>query len=59
MEQIIEIFPHSTFPKQQGEPYYDKMQKIFKLAATNAASVEKNNQRSSMIASEVTIYFLL
>ena len=40
LEQHIESFPHETFPKQYGEPNYDKMQKKYKLAAANAASVE-------------------
>jgi len=40
VEQYIESFPHSTFPKQEGEPTYEKIQAIHKLAAANAASVE-------------------
>ena len=39
-EQHIESFPHSIFPKQEGEPTYKKMQTIHKLAAANASSVE-------------------
>ena len=39
-EQCIESFPHSTFPKQEGEPTYKKTQIIHKLVARNALSVE-------------------
>ena len=40
IEQCIESFPHSTFPKIEGEPTYEKIKQIHKLAAENAASVE-------------------
>jgi len=40
IEQYIESFPNSTFPKQEGEPTYQKIKTIHKLAAENAASVE-------------------
>ena len=40
IEQYIESFPHPTFPKQEGEPTYEKIQAIHKLTAENAASVE-------------------
>ena len=46
VEQRIENFPHSTFPKQQGEPDNNKMQKIHKLAATNAASVKTTTKEA-------------
>ena len=40
IEQYIESFPHSTFPKQEGESSYEKIQATHKLAAANASSVE-------------------
>ena len=40
IDQYIENFPHPTFPKQEGEPTYNKIQTMHKLAAANAASVE-------------------
>ena len=40
IEQYIESFPNSTFPKQEGEPTYEKIKTIHKLAAENTASVE-------------------
>ena len=40
VEQYIESFPNSTFPKQEGEPTYSKIKIIHKLAAENAASVK-------------------
>ena len=40
VEQYIESFLHTIFPKQLGEPNYKKIQKIHKLAAANAALVE-------------------
>ena len=40
IEQCIESFPHSSFPKQEGEPTYEKIQAMHKLAAANASSVE-------------------
>ena len=30
VEKIIEIFPHPSFPKKQGEPNYNKIQIIHK-----------------------------
>ena len=39
VEQCIESFPHSTFPKQE-ELTYEKTQTIHKLAAANASTVE-------------------
>ena len=40
IEQYVESFPNSTFPKQEGELIYEKIKLIHKLAAENAASVE-------------------
>ena len=40
IEQYIESFPNSKFPKQGGEPTYEKIKLIHKLAAENVASVE-------------------
>ena len=40
IEQYIESFPNSTFPKQEGEPTYEKIKIIHTLAAENAASIE-------------------
>ena len=40
IEQYIESFPNSTFPKIEGEPTYEKIKQIHKLAAENAASIE-------------------
>jgi len=40
IEKYIESFPHPSFPKQEGEPTYDKIQTIHKLAAANATSVD-------------------
>ena len=40
VEKIIEMFPHSTFTKQCGDPNYDKTQNIHKLEAIDAASIE-------------------
>ena len=40
VDQYIESFPNSSFPKQDGEPTYDKVKHIQRLAAENTASVE-------------------
>ena len=40
IEQYIESFPNSTFFKQEGEPKYEKIKIINKLAAENAASID-------------------
>ena len=40
IEQHIESFPHSTFPKIDGEPTHNTIKQTHKLAAENAASVE-------------------
>ena len=40
VDQIIERFTRSTFPKQHGEPNYDKIHNMHKLAATDAASIK-------------------
>ena len=40
IEQCIKSFPHSAFPKQEGEPTYNKIQAMHKLAAANTSSIE-------------------
>ena len=40
VKQLIESFPNKTFPKQHGQPNYDKMQTIHKLVAADADSIE-------------------
>ena len=40
IKQYIESFPNSTFPKQEGEPTYEKIKLIHKLAAENTASID-------------------
>ena len=40
LEEIIESFTHSMFPKQHREPNCNKIQQTHKLAGTDAASVE-------------------
>jgi len=40
IEQYIESFSNSTFPKIEDEPTYEKIKQIHKLAAENTASIE-------------------
>ena len=39
VEKFIESFPYSTFPKQNGDSNYNKIQTIYKLAETDLSSV--------------------
>ena len=45
IEQHIESFPHPSFPNQEGEPTYDKIQTMHRLAAANATSVDTTRGR--------------
>ena len=40
IEQYIESFSNSIFPKIEDESTYEKIKQIHKLAAENAASIE-------------------
>ena len=44
IEQHIESFPHPSFPNQEGEPTYDKIQTMHRLAAANATSVDNTRR---------------
>ena len=41
VENIIKSFPHSTFPKQHGDPNYDKIQTIHNLVATDESKQQE------------------
>ena len=40
VDSVIESFPHSTFPKIEGEPDFASIKNIEKLIITNASSCE-------------------
>ena len=40
VDKLIENFPNSSFPKQEGKPTYEKIKTKHKLAAENVASID-------------------
>ena len=40
VETYIESFPHTTIPKQLGEPTRDKIRTVYELLSSNTSSIE-------------------
>ena len=63
IEQYIESFPNLTFPKIEGEPTYEQIILIHKLAVENAALVETTRGGSQhgylAIALDPNTYYIL